>query len=602
MAITSKPLSIANVVNGKSPFTHYAWSWSQLGTDRFTQLYPNENIFPYSKFTDTNGWVYTTGYTVSNNEATINKPASTSGRTFFTASPTSDVKFELGKTYSLQMDIFIGDDVVNLAGSNVFMRTHIASNGSPNDFGAFDIRDLPKGQWSTVKIEGKTPNGGSDLTLGIQVSVGLNATMTGTIKVRKPKLEQSNTCTIYTPAPSEDPTNAYPLYQGIYTDNNVEGSTNPQKYAWQRIKGENGQDGENGQNAPYVTAVQVQYAQSLDGVTPPTSGWVNDKPTPSIGYWQWQRVRDVFSNGTYGMWVATSVYYGRDAIIVSATEPNPKVDNMLWQKPSDPTVLRWNGSAWVEWGISVDNLVVDNATIKNGVFQTIEGVEIKAGTFINQFKYNPYPNGDAYKEGTTTIANGKWVTEYQHVGSKEAGIVDYTGTAILNDEALQFTRTMVAGNSENSFMQLSALGLTINYGGRGGTLGYNDLYSRPKTSLTAASGFEQYNTSPTSGNHPTAQRTGRLVQLAGAFKPTKDYPGGDANVLMCTLPVGFRPISSVNQIVQATGANMYLLSIQTNGQVLMTRHRGNVSGTFDYKVLTTGAWCNIACTFAAADL
>ncbi|MRC99812.1 hypothetical protein GH856_27620, partial [Bacillus thuringiensis] len=78
--------------------------------------------------------------------------------------------------------------------------------------------------------------------------------------------------TIYTPAPSEDPTNAYPLYQGIYTDNSAEGSTNPQKYAWQRIKGENGQngqDGENGQNAPYVTAVQVQYAQSLDGVTPP---------------------------------------------------------------------------------------------------------------------------------------------------------------------------------------------------------------------------------------------------------------------------------------------------------------------------------------------
>ncbi|MRB31378.1 hypothetical protein GH891_33095, partial [Bacillus thuringiensis] len=64
-------------------------------------------------------------------------------------------------------------------------------------------------------------------------------------------------------------------------------------------------------------------------------------------------------------------------------------------------------------------------------------------------------------------------------------------------------------------MQLSSVGLTMNYGGRGGTLRYNDLYSLPRTSLTASSGFAQYNTSLSSGNHPTAQRTGRLVQLAG---------------------------------------------------------------------------------------
>ncbi|MRB43220.1 hypothetical protein GH863_30895 [Bacillus thuringiensis] len=180
--------------------------------------------------------------------------------------------------------------------------------------------------------------------------------------------------------------------------------------------------------------------------------------------------------------------------------------------------------------------------------------------------------------------------------------MDYTGTAILNDEALQFTRTMVAGNSEDSFMQLSSVGLTMNYGGRGGTLGYNDLYSLPRTSLTASSGFAQYNTSLSSGNHPTAQRTGRLVQLAGAFKPTKDYPAGAEKVPMCVLPAGFRPISSVNQLVQASGSNIYLLSVQTNGEVWMERHRGNVSGAFDYKVLSEGAWCNIACTYAAADL
>lgn len=585
MAITSKPLSIANVVNGKSPFTHYAWAWNQLGTDRFTQLYPNDNIILNSQFkTDTAGWL--TGNATISVDTTNKLDGLNSMKAVLQADDTAGTKSRAYYRYN-------GQTPLDVSGSIWMKADKAVQVGIRTDDGQTTAKYNVTTEWQRFEL----PKRGYMILLW--------AFSACTLWVAKPKVELSTVSTIYTPAPSEDPANAYPLYQGIYTDNSATGSTNPQKYAWQRIKGENGQngqDGQNGENAPHVTAVQVQYAQSLDGVTPPSSGWVSDKPTPNMGYWQWQRVRDVFSDGTYGMWVATSVYYGRDAIIVSATEPSPKVDNMLWQKPSDPVVLRWNGSAWVEWGISVNNLVVDNATIENGVFQTIEGVEIKAGTFINEFRYNPTPSPTVWKEGTATIANGKWVTEYQQTGGKQEGIVDYTGTAILNDEAVQFSRKMVAGNGEDSFMQLSALGLTMTYGGRGGTLGYNDLYSLPRRSLTASSGFEQYNTSPSSGNHPTAQRTGRLVQLAGAFKPTKDYPAGAEKVPMCVLPVGYRPITSVNQIVQASGSNMYLLSVQTNGEVWMERHRGDVSGSFDYKTLSAGAWCNIACTFSAADV
>lgn len=585
MAITSKPLSIANVANGKSPFTHYAWSWSQLGTDRFTQVYPNENTFwSGTQFqTLVGGVLPTRDETLAPNGFRFAGVQGGTGsfrvRNVITSNGEWTVSFKVRGSQTIsgtfRMDICdIGLKVVTIPADNSWVDVDFTVNVTNWTENGYNFVDFSSIAWLQFFV--------SDF-----------------------KVEKSATKTMWTPSPKDDPTDAYPLYQGIYTDNSAEGSTNPQKYAWQRIKGENGQngqDGQNGQNAPYVTAVQVQYAQSLDGVTPPTSGWVSDKPTPNMGYWQWQRVRDVFSNGTYGMWVATSVYYGRDAIIVSATEPSPKVDNMLWQKPDDPTVLQWNGSAWVQWGVSIDNIVVDNATIENGVFQKIEGLEISGSTFINNFNYNPNPNGTVRKIGTTIITNGKWNTEYRQEGGKQEGVVDYTGTAILNDEALQFTRTMVAGNSEDSFMQLSSVGLTMNYGGRGGTLGYNDLYSLPKTTLNPASGWARYNDSMTSGNHPTAQRTGRLVQLAGAFKPTQDYPAGAEKIVMCTLPAGFRPITSVNQIVQASGSNMYLLSIQTNGEVRMERHRGDVSGNFDYKTLSSGAWCNIACTYAAADL
>lgn len=580
MAITSKPLSIANVVNGKSPFTHYAWAWNQLGTDRFTQLYPNDNIILNSQFkTDTTGWL--TGNATISVDTANKLDGLNSMKAVLQADDTAGTKSRTYYRYN-------GQTPLDVSGSIWLKADKAVQVGLRTDDGQTTAKYNVTTEWQRFEL----PKRGYMILLW--------AFSACTLWVAKPKVELSTVSTIYTPAPSEDPTNAYPLYQGIYTDNSATGSTNPQKYAWQRIKGENGQngqDGQNGENAPHVTAVQVQYAQSLDGVTPPSSGWVSDKPTPNMGYWQWQRVRDVFSDGTYGMWVATSVYYGRDAIIVSATEPSPKVDNMLWQKPSDPVVLRWNGSAWVEWGISVDNLVVDNATIENGVFQTIEGVEIKAGTFINEFNYNPLPNGDTRKIGSTTIANGRWTTEFDY---KDGDTHVYHGYTRLNDESFTVVREYPDG-LQNSFMQLTTTGLTMNIGGRGGTLTYNDLFSLPRTSLTPASGFAQYNTSLSSGNHPTAQRTGRLVQLAGAFKPTKDYPAGAEKVVMCTLPLGFRPISSVNQIVQASGSNIYLLSVQTNGEVWMERHRGNVSGAFDYKVLSEGAWCNIACTFSAAD-
>jgi len=42
-----------------------------------------------------------------------------------------------------------------------------------------------------------------------------------------------NTNPIYTPTPSEDPSNAYPHYMGTYSDNSPTASTNPADYHWQ---------------------------------------------------------------------------------------------------------------------------------------------------------------------------------------------------------------------------------------------------------------------------------------------------------------------------------------------------------------------------------
>ena len=745
MALESQPISIANVENGVSPFVHRAWAWNSTGTDRFTLDYPNENTLIQRAITGgTNQGKVVPMYPNSitsgsmNNNVTITELPNRGVKLTVTATtdpyyrPLAGIKASalnmskmgISFKYDVTDTARIRLRVIGINGTGANYTLYYTGSGQVNEL--FDIVSSDNGVYISIDV------------LGINASAGIVGTE-ATIN----ELKISNGKALpYTPSPSEDFNNAYPTYEGVYSDTSVNGSTDPLKYTWTRMRGEDGiagkdgrgitntetmyaihtsdttppttgwtasvpalvkgsylwtrnvwtysdntketgysvtyiakdgnngtdgiagkdgvgikstaftyatstngttapttgwtttvptvtagnylwtrvvwtytdnttetgysvarwgTNGTNGTNGVSVTGIQVEYAQT-DTATEPSTGWSTTKPSPTVGKWYWTRTRNTLSNGTYTTWVVTVSFIGRDAVTVSDTAPANPVKGTLWQTTTDPTVLEWNGTAWVIWGISIDNIVADNVIAENGVFQKITGVEIAGSKIIAEFNYNPNPNGTVRKIGTTTIENGKWNTQYRQEGAKQEGVVDYTGTAILNDEALQFTRTMVAGNSEDNFLQLSSLGLTINYGGRGGTLGYNDLYSRPKVKIPATGDFVAYNEDISSSNCPTVQRKGRLVQMAGAFKPTKDIPAGAEKIPMGILPVGYRPEETVNTISQASGSNIFLLTVRTDGQIWLERHRGDVNGNFDYKKCTAGAWCNIPCVFSAADV
>lgn len=121
-------------------------------------------------------------------------------------------------------------------------------------------------------------------------------------EIKKMKLEiveQGSTPTIYTPAPSEDYTNAYPKYRGEYTDTIEADSTDPSKYTWTAYLGEQG---------------------------PPT-GVISQNTVPSSPY--------------VGMlWQCTGNIAGY----------------------INPATYRWNGSAWTIYQFTAQNILAETFT------------------------------------------------------------------------------------------------------------------------------------------------------------------------------------------------------------------------------------------------
>lgn len=104
-----------------------------------------------------------------------------------------------------------------------------------------------------------------------------------------------------------------------------------------------------------------------------------------------------------------------------------------------------------------------------------------------------------------------------------------------------------------------------------------------------ADGFRDY--SPT--QYAQYRRLGHQVQLQGAAQPTAMVTGGTEEKLMFTLPEGFRPSVQIAAVMQGSGRAVWLISVQTNGQVLFTRYRDDTG----YINATTSAWLPFNLTF-----
>lgn len=648
--------------NGKTPYAHYAYAWSPDGTDRFTDTYPNENLWVDK--TRIPGFINVSGalITVTTNHQFVNSayidvipnskfiiqtwnPNKTknTGSTARFAFYDKDKKHISGEPYHLQGFEYVKKEYT-VPPDAVFCRFNIilaevGDNPDPDVHWKFEFAEKP---------------------------------------------------TIYTPSPSDDFENAYPTYSGTYTDYTAQDSQNSADYTWSRILGNTGQDGSDG--VGIASDPEITYQGSTSGTNKPTGTWSTTIPEVPAGQFLWTKTVTTYTNNTNstaytvakmgsdgkpgsagvsvssvveeyyvstsptsqsgGAWSTTvpnnadpnlyvfrrmkttmsngTVTYTNPALIqgmtgiypyIGPTQPaNPKEGQQWWKSDSSGNVTNfyvYKSGSWQGQTIqqSVLNIIALNAVTITGSTITgttisgsnVTGSTIIGGSYKSSYDQKTVVEPDFNERGSLTIISGNWSSEYQKYNRYTNEVVLKTQTYLLEDGLMSIKIGSVPGipiPTPTMRTRFGYNGITImdreNFPDYGDVhLTFQDLMTIPPTGIPSSTGWAQYNSIPSSPNYPSASRNGRTVQLAGAFKNNTARAAGEENITMGILPIEFRPASDCNFIVQGSGVNIYLLTVKSSGQLMFNRYRGDVGGTFAYKECPTGSWLNIACNYTA---
>ena len=176
-------------------------------------------------------------------------------------------------------------------------------------------------------------------------------------------------------------------------------SSNPADYQWTKYKGDDGQDGVG------IESITKYYlaSEKSTGITISSSGWSTTKQdmTDAKKYlWSYEvyAYTDGSSTKTTPVIIGVHGQNGADGdsgIIVSPTAPeHPKV-GQLWQTASGEPIKRWDGSKWVIYYISVENLNVETlsaiaanlGTVTAGLIKSLDGhffIQVNTGEIYSE--------------------------------------------------------------------------------------------------------------------------------------------------------------------------------------------------------------------------
>lgn len=192
-------------------------------------------------------------------------------------------------------------------------------------------------------------------------------------------------------------------------------SSDPADYQWTKYKGDDGQDGVG------IESITKYYlaSEKSTGITTSSSGWTTtiQTMTETKKYlWSYETITytDRTSTKTTPVIIGVHGQNGADGdsgIIVSPTAPeNPKV-GQLWQTASGEPIKRWDGSKWVIYYISVENLNVETLSAIAANLGTVTAGLIKSqdGHFFIQVNTGEIYSEDENGINSSAISKGVFV-------------------------------------------------------------------------------------------------------------------------------------------------------------------------------------------------
>lgn len=216
-------------------------------------------------------------------------------------------------------------------------------------------------------------------------------------------------------------------YIGTCVDYNQSDPASVRSYKWAKIKGENGQDGQDGadgQDGVGIESITKYYlaSEKSTGITISSSGWSTTKQDMTdVKKYLWSYEVYAYTNGTSTKTTPIIIGVhgqngadGDSGIIVSPTSPeNPNV-GQLWQTASGEPIKRWDGSKWVIYYISVENLNVETlsaiaanlGTVTAGLIKSLDGhffIQVNTGEIYSEDENGI--NSSAISKGVF-VANG----------------------------------------------------------------------------------------------------------------------------------------------------------------------------------------------------
>lgn len=239
-------------------------------------------------------------------------------------------------------------------------------------------------------------------------------------------------------------------------------SSNPADYQWSKYKGDDGQDGVG------IESITKYYltSEKSTGITISSSGWSTTKQDMTdVKKYLWSYEVYAYTNGTSTKTTPIIIGVhgqngadGDSGIIVSPTAPeNPKV-GQLWQTASGEPIKRWDGSKWVIYYISVENLNVETlsaiaanlGTVTAGLIKSLDGhffIQVNTGEIYSEDENGI--NSSAISKGVF-VANGMSSGRHTSLSIFPTQIAQYfDGATILN--LVNFKRDGIFVKSTGSY-------------------------------------------------------------------------------------------------------------------------------------------------------